>query len=71
MGNYYFATYNSKKGDESQLKLCYKFFHPVLTDHVRNCYAANGLGIVCASKNELNAAKEIFDKVRTILISIT
>ncbi len=58
------------KGDESQLKLCYKFFHPVLHDHVRNCFAANGLGIVCANKKEVDAAKDIFAKVRFLVVDI-
>ena len=69
MGNYYYVVYTSRKGDESQLKLCYKYIHPVLTEHVRNFCAANALGIVCANKNETAAAKDIFDKVFELLLN--
>jgi tetratricopeptide (TPR) repeat protein len=62
MGNYWYNTYSMKKNEDS-LRLSYKFFHPVLTEHVRSAYAANGLGIVCANKNEMDAAREIFSKV--------
>jgi tetratricopeptide (TPR) repeat protein len=65
MGNYWFNTYYSKKSsDDSPLKMSYKFYHPVLSEHVRNIYAANGLGIICAIKNEMEASREIFSKIR-------
>jgi hypothetical protein len=53
--------------------MAYKFYHPVLTEHVRNVFAANGLAVVCAEKKELDAAREIFSKVGdapyTVLVS--
>lgn len=64
MGNYWYHIYSLKRTDEGQLRTSYKFYHPVLTDHVRNAFAANGLGVVCATKGETEAAREIFSKIR-------
>ncbi len=47
-------------------KMSYKYYFSVLQEHVRNMYAANGLGIVCAKKEEFDSAKQIFNKVRLI-----
>lgn len=44
-------------------KSSYKYYFNVLQDHVRNLYAANGLGIICAKKEEFESAKQIFNKV--------
>lgn len=62
-GNFYLDIFNRKKSDDSQLKLSYKYFHPALQEHVRNLYAAHGLGIVCALKGELDAGQSILEKV--------
>jgi hypothetical protein len=59
----------SLKHDESQLKLAYKFYHPILSENMHNIYAANGLGIVCAEKKEYDAARDIFLKV-TIFVFV-
>lgn len=62
MGNLYLQASSTKKIEES-LKMSYKFFHPVLSDHVRNPYAAQGLAIVCALKGEYVASETILSKV--------
>ncbi len=67
MGNYYLGL-NDPKQYEDHLKLSYKYFHPVLMEHIRNIYAANGLGVVCAKKGEFEAARQIFSKVTYTLI---
>lgn len=62
LGNFYFEhSANSK--NESQLKESYKFFFHVLNENHNNAYAANGLGMVCARKKELDVARETFSKV--------
>jgi len=63
LGNFYFA-YSSSAKSESQLKESYKFFYHVLNDNPHNAFAANGLGMVCARKNEIEAARETFTKAR-------
>lgn len=65
LGNFYYSTLN--KNDEryqDNLKFCYKFYHSILLEDNKNMFAANGLGMVCAEKNEYQAAKEIFTRVR-------
>lgn len=62
-GNYYYSSYLAS-GDAKHLHSAYKFLYPVLQEHHRNIYAANGVAIVCAEKKELDAAREIFNKVR-------
>lgn len=69
-GNYWYNAYSMKNGDAQHLRTAYKFYHPVLTEHVRNVYAANGLGLICAAKNEFDAAREIFSKVISFFILI-
>lgn len=63
LGNFYFAHSASSKSD-SQLKESYKFFFHVLNENHCNAFAANGLGMVCVKKNELDVARETFSKVR-------
>lgn len=57
----------SGKGSDANvaqlLKDSYKFFHHVLHEDMTNAFAANGLGMVCVEKMEIDAAKEIFSKV--------
>jgi RNA polymerase-associated protein CTR9 len=65
LGNFYFSSLNSKdERYQDNLKNSYKFYHLVLTEDVKNIYAANGLGMVCAERGELNVAKDIFSRVR-------
>ena len=54
--------------DSSNIKDSYKFFYGALNEDKKNIYAANGLGMVCAEKTELDAAKEIFSRVRILRI---
>ena len=63
LGNFYFALSSAAKSD-SQLKDSYKFFYHVLNENHSNAYAANGLGMVCVEKREIEAAREIFSKAR-------
>lgn len=63
LGNFYFAHHGGAKAD-SQLKESYKFFFHVLNENHNNAFAANGLGMVCAKKHELEVAREIFAKAR-------
>jgi hypothetical protein len=63
LGNFYFTYHGGAKAD-SQLKESYKFFYHVLADNPHNAFAANGLGMVCAKKLELDAARETFSKAR-------
>jgi tetratricopeptide (TPR) repeat protein len=63
LGNLYFS-YSANGKSESQLKESYKFFYHVLNENNSNAYAANGLGMVCYKKNELDVAREIFTKAR-------
>ena len=62
LGNMYFANLGSNP--ERYIKDSYKFFHHVLTKDPKNVYAANGLGIVCAEKGELDVAREIISRAR-------
>lgn len=63
--NYYYSAYCAgDKSEEKHLRLAYKFYYPVLQQHVRNAHAANGLAIICAEKRENEAAREIFNKIR-------
>lgn len=62
LGNMYFANLSSNP--ERYIKDSYKFFHHVLTKDPKNVYAANGLGIVCAEKGELDVAREIISRAR-------
>jgi hypothetical protein len=48
---------------ESSLKDSMKFYHMVLKEDQRNIYAANGLGMVCAAKEQNEIAREIFSRV--------
>jgi RNA polymerase-associated protein CTR9 len=63
LGNYYFSI-ASGKADHNQMKESYKFFFHVLNEDQTNIYAANGLGMVCAERGEVDAAREIFSKAR-------
>lgn len=63
LGNHYFSA-ASGKADHSQMKESYKFFFHVLNEDQTNIYAANGLGMVCAERGEVDAAREIFSKAR-------
>jgi Flp pilus assembly protein TadD len=63
LGNFYFEHHGGSKAD-SQLKESYKFFFHVLNENHRNAFAANGLGMVCAKKSELDVARETFAKAR-------
>jgi tetratricopeptide (TPR) repeat protein len=60
-GNMYYANI-SVKG--SSVKESMKFYHMVLKEDQRNIYAANGLGMVCAAKEQNEIAREIFSRVR-------
>eukprot|EP01039_Chlorochromonas_danica_P002570 gene2569-2812_t len=63
--NFYYSSYlASNREEERHLRTSFKYYHPVLADHVRNVYAANGLAVACAEKNALDAAREIFTKIR-------
>lgn len=53
----------NRKNNQDALKDSYKFFYHVLHSDSRNVYGANGLGVICAEKGQLDAAKEIFLKV--------
>jgi RNA polymerase-associated protein CTR9 len=65
LGNFYFNTLSTRDSKyESHLKDSYKFFHHVLNEDHKNVYAANGLGMICAEKKELEVAREIFSRVR-------
>lgn len=66
LGNFYFSHSSSSKS-ESQLKESYKFYYHVLNENHNNAYAANGLGMVCVKKNELDVARETFSKVSKLL----
>lgn len=67
-GNLYFS--NISKSD-ANMKEAYKFFYNALNVDKRNVYAANGLGMVCAEKQEYAAAKEIFARVFTFILPAT
>lgn len=60
LGNLYF---DNKSKYENNLKESYKFYFHVLNEDNRNVFGANGLGMVCAEKGEVDAAREIFAKV--------
>lgn len=60
LGNIYYANASVK---ESSLKDSMKFYHMVLKEDHRNIYAANGLGMVCASKEQNDIARDIFSRV--------
>ena len=62
LGNMYFA--NLAGNPDKYLKDSYKFFHHVLLEDNKNVYAANGLGMVCAQKGELDVAREIMSRAR-------
>ena len=62
LGNMYFANLSSNP--DKYLKDSYKFFHHVLMEDCKNVYAANGLGMVCAQKGELDVAREIISRAR-------
>jgi len=70
LGNLYFHASepeekrNLKEKAEAHLKTSYKYFHKVLVDDQRNVFAANGLGIVLAQKEEYGPAREVFQKAR-------
>jgi tetratricopeptide (TPR) repeat protein len=62
LGNMYFA--NLTGNPDKYIKDSYKFFHHVLLEDNKNVYAANGLGMVCAQKGELDVAREIMSRAR-------
>ena len=65
LGNFYFSTLNSDDPKyESNLASSYKFYHLVLTEDIRNVYASVGLGMVIAESQELQAARDIFTRIR-------
>lgn len=66
LGNFYFSYLKSSEDTkyDSLFKNSYKFFHAALNDDSTGLYAANGLGMVFAEHGELQAAREIFTKVR-------
>jgi tetratricopeptide (TPR) repeat protein len=47
-----------------QLKESYKFYYHVLEKDKRSSYGANGLGIILAEKQKLDAARDTFARVR-------
>jgi len=68
LGNFFFSNLKDKSPTESStastsLKESYKFYFHVLNEDAKNIYAACGLGMVCAEKGEMEAAREIFAKV--------
>lgn len=63
LGNFYFTHHSGARADQ-QLKESYKFFYHVLNENNSNAFAANGLGMVCAKKGELDIARETFAKAR-------
>jgi tetratricopeptide (TPR) repeat protein len=68
LGNFYFTTLSTRDSKyEAHLKDSYKFFHHVLNEDHKNVYAANGLGMICAEKKELEVAREIFSRVCMLL----
>lgn len=70
LGNFYFAYHSGAKAD-SQLKESYKFFFHVLNENHSNAFAANGLGMVCAKKRELDVARETFAKAREANVAMS
>lgn len=74
LGNYNYSLYcNGNNADVAARNLdnSYKFFHQVLNEDRRNTYAANGLGIVCAEKGEVEAAKDIILKAQEANMSVS
>jgi hypothetical protein len=53
---------------EAQIKMSYKFFHPVLTMDFKCPYGANGLGIVFAEKQLFDTARDVFSRVSILVI---
>lgn len=70
MGNMHFTTLATSKEAKHDgiLKDSYKFFYHVLNEDRKNVYAANGLAMVCAEKGELDAARDIFTRVNTLIL---
>lgn len=65
LGNFYFGTLNSKDSKyDSHLKDSYKFYYAALSEDVKNIYATNGLGMVCAEKGLLQVSRDIFTRAR-------
>jgi len=61
LGNMHFQRINSgRPADEDSLKTSEKFIRATLQKDHRNVYAANGIGMLCAEQDELDAASEIF-----------
>lgn len=64
LGNLYFSSLPTKDGKyDANFKNSYKFFHHVLNEHKSNVYAANGLAMCCAEKQEYDVARDIFSRV--------
>ena len=63
MGNMHRALVTGPSNHEAQIKMSYKFFHPVLVADFKCPYGANGIGIVFAEKNMLDTARDVFSRV--------
>ena len=46
------------------MKDSYKFFYASLSEDLKNIYATNGLGMICAEKGILQVSKDIFTRAR-------
>jgi hypothetical protein len=65
LGNFYYTTLRVKDEKyEQHLKDSYKYFFHVLNEDRKDAFAAVGLGMVCAEKQELEVAREIFARAR-------
>lgn len=61
---YYNAKFQTAEKEARYIKLANDFYWRVLNRNPANLYAANGVGIVCAEKGDINLAKEFFTQVR-------
>ncbi|EGG16854.1 RNA polymerase II complex component [Cavenderia fasciculata] len=72
LANIYFnAKYQYPEKSEKYLSIAESFYSRILSRHNDNIYAANGLGMVAAAKNNLLLATEIFIQLRESAIDVS
>ncbi|CAM9716511.1 unnamed protein product [Chrysoparadoxa australica] len=66
LGNIYFANLEDKGKYDKHLGHAANFYQRILVADSSNAYAANGLGMVLAEKDNLEQAKDVFARVREV-----
>ena len=73
LGNYYFKLTRGADEHDEKFKFAYKHYHKILEDcnDDLNVYMANGLGMVCVERNQLQAASTLFARAKETEMTVS